>query len=1077
MANKSMGTLGINLVVNTGSFEEGSTRAERALDKLTSSLSRQKSQFQSLVDQIDPVSAAINKLERAQESLGKQYLSGNIDAGKYNQYTNAITNLKNEVYATNSAFSSQLVEFNKVVNQIDPALAKMNSLDAAQQQLKAGFGEGFINEAEFNRLNGMLEQTRAQLNGSAKEAEQFAKALELQKSKLEAVISQVDPLAASLGRLDAMQDQLNQGLSMGLIDDTAYKNYSNVIGNMREEVLVTNSAFGAQQREFSALVSQIDPLTSRMDQVRTMQEKLQTGFKAGLVDEAEFNRLNGILNQTQLELSGVSTKFDKNGLSAKQMQAALRGVPAQFTDIAVSLQAGQNPLTVFLQQGGQLKDMFGGVGPAAKALGGYVLSLINPVTTLAAGVGVLAFAYYKGSIEQDHFRNNLILTGNTAGTTSEQMVQMARNLDAIEGTQRQASAALAEIAKTGKFTGDQMEMVGKAALQMQNTTGKAMADTIAEFAKLAKDPAKNIAELNEKYNFLTADIYEQIAALQDQGREQEASTLAMQAYADAVDQRTNEINQNLGLIESAWKGIKNAASEAWDAILDVGRTDTLKDKLAEIDEQLALAIASQSGGGTLSWMVGSPDQGYIDNLKKQRNELLAQLDLEESKAQMQAEAAKIAADAIKAQQEISKVTEQTKTNEEKRAAAIKDYYNNLDKIREGLAAAGKDESESEFFNPEKIARDIKVIEEKFKDSNKAITNGAAQQMIQRLREQEAALNAQLNQEQKIGEARRELIKFDQKIADLKNKGILTASEKSLLAESEILRAQLEKNAAIEDEITAKAESLRLTSLQQSLMAEISRDAERYQDLLNAFGKGDKQLAKLQDRQKIEREYERDLERLSKRQKELTEESYKAELEMLNQQLAEKLALHEGHYIALAELEGDWTNGAMSAMQNYIDNAKDIAGQTQDIFTSMFSSLEDSVLEFVKTGEFSIRDLMASIAEDVIRMLIRIGIQKAANFAMDKLFGAAAATGYVASVTGQATAMNFMAGLNAFASTAAIPIVGPALAPGAMAAALAISAPLATGAIAAASASLAGMAHDGLDYIPQEGTWLLDKGER
>ena len=50
------------------------------------------------------------------------------------------------------------------------------------------------------------------------------------------------------------------------------------------------------------------------------------------------------------------------GISDKQTAAALRGVPAQFTDIIVSLQGGQAPLTVLLQQGGQLKDMFGGAG-------------------------------------------------------------------------------------------------------------------------------------------------------------------------------------------------------------------------------------------------------------------------------------------------------------------------------------------------------------------------------------------------------------------------------------------------------------------------------------------------------------------------------------------------------------------------------------------------------------------------------------------------------------------------------------------------------------------------------------------
>ncbi len=96
------------------------------------------------------------------------------------------------------------------------------------------------------------------------------------------------------------------------------------------------------------------------------------------------------------------------GMSTKAYTSALRGVPAQFTDIAVSLQGGMNPFTVLLQQGGQLKDMFGGVGPAARALGGYIIGLVNPYTVLAAAVAGVGVAYYKGSQETEEFRNAVV---------------------------------------------------------------------------------------------------------------------------------------------------------------------------------------------------------------------------------------------------------------------------------------------------------------------------------------------------------------------------------------------------------------------------------------------------------------------------------------------------------------------------------------------------------------------------------------------------------------------------------------------------------------------------------------------
>jgi phage-related minor tail protein len=116
------------------------------------------------------------------------------------------------------------------------------------------------------------------------------------------------------------------------------------------------------------------------------------------------------------------------GVSAAQTAAALRQVPAQFTDIITSISAGQSPITVLLQQGGQLKDAFGGAGAAARALGGYVLGLINPFTVAAVAVGALALAYERGDAESREFQRTLILTGNAAGTTADRLSQVSAEI-------------------------------------------------------------------------------------------------------------------------------------------------------------------------------------------------------------------------------------------------------------------------------------------------------------------------------------------------------------------------------------------------------------------------------------------------------------------------------------------------------------------------------------------------------------------------------------------------------------------------------------------------------------------------
>ena len=95
----------------------------------------------------------------------------------------------------------------------------------------------------------------------------------------------------------------------------------------------------------------------------------------------------------------------------------MRGVPAQITDIVVGLQGGQAPMTVLLQQGGQLKDMFGGIVPAVRALGTTALGLVNPFTVAGGVAAMLALAYKQGSAEADEFRRAIVMSGNAAGTS------------------------------------------------------------------------------------------------------------------------------------------------------------------------------------------------------------------------------------------------------------------------------------------------------------------------------------------------------------------------------------------------------------------------------------------------------------------------------------------------------------------------------------------------------------------------------------------------------------------------------------------------------------------------------------
>lgn len=302
------------------------------------------------------------------------------------------------------------------------------------------------------------------------------------------------------------------------------------------------------------------------------------------LDASKIGPYIAALRQAEQEAEALARANARTGLSAKEMAFALRGVPAQFTDIFTSLASGQRPLTVLLQQGGQLKDMFGGIGGAAKALGGYIVGLINPFTLTIAAVAGLGYAFYAGRKEFEEYQKALILTGNAAGTTAGQLAGMAEKVAASSGaTKGLAAEALAGLANTGKVAAGNLSLVAEAAIKMQRAAGVPLAETIKQFEELGQEPVKASEKLNEKTNYLTESIYRQIKALEDQGRVSEAAALAQKAYADAMNERMPQLIENLGWVEKLWRGITSETKRAGDAIAGIGRPTTTDARIKELE--------------------------------------------------------------------------------------------------------------------------------------------------------------------------------------------------------------------------------------------------------------------------------------------------------------------------------------------------------------------------------------------------------------------------------------------------------------------------------------------------------------
>lgn len=686
---------------------------------------------------------------------------------------------------------------NKLRAVIDPVGAAIDTVGRRFTELKKYFDKGLIDEEEFRSLSKMLNDTTDELSGVAQAQREAEKASKLAAAQQEAqadafqrMLDKIDPLAAALRNLEQQQSELNTAFKSGAINTSQYDAYSKKLQDTRREVTgeaqaerEAAKAHDEQANALRRLEAQIDPVGEAFRRLNEQQRQLDTAKTSGMLSPLAYDRLNSKLAESRDALEKTQAQLGKTGQSAAQTANAMRMIPAQMTDIIVGLSTGQSPFMVLMQQGGQLKDMFGGIGPAIKGVGGYVLGLINPVTLAAAAVGVLGLAYYKGSQEQDEFYKSLTLGGNLVGKTSGQLADMAARVSVAANTTTGAAAStLNQLVSSGKVVDDSLERVTTAIVKISDATGIATEKLVSDFNDIAADPVAAITKLNDQYHFLTLATYNQIKALQDEGNQQDAARVATDAYANAMQQRANDIHQNLGLLESAWDSLGKTAKGAWDAMLNIGREQTLTDKLATLNENIAEAQKGQKDGGF--WNSFSARFTNLPEMIKQRDFLESVANLQGDVTKGQAKAKEAEQQRIKTQQEADRVNQQYLSNADKRNKAIKQQSEFL---KAGAITA------------EQYAKNVSRINEMYKDpkapKQKAYTEDAATRLLDQINQQTAAMQSQLDASDKLNSATQARVKFEQQIADLKSKTQLTADQKSILSRSdEILQAYKQQEA-------------------------------------------------------------------------------------------------------------------------------------------------------------------------------------------------------------------------------------------------------------------------------------------
>lgn len=264
--------------------------------------------------------------------------------------------------------------------------------------------------------------------------------------------------------------------------------------------------------------------------------------------------------------------------ATRQAQARSAQLAPQVTDIVTGLAGGQNPLLVAIQQGGQLRDIFGGTGNAVRAL----MGLFTPLRIAIGGaLGVATLfgkAFFDAKGDVDELNRSIAVTGNTAATTGGQLNAQARQIaEAQRVSVASVREVIAELARSGQFSSATMGTATRAAAAFGKASGQSALEAQKIFDGMASGVATWAAKVNQQYNFITAAQYERIRALEAEGRQQEAMRVALENFAATMEQR---VTPSTNALERAWQGVGRAISGAWDSFKRTFEDETPEDRIA-----------------------------------------------------------------------------------------------------------------------------------------------------------------------------------------------------------------------------------------------------------------------------------------------------------------------------------------------------------------------------------------------------------------------------------------------------------------------------------------------------------------
>ncbi|EPO7180211.1 TPA: phage tail tape measure protein [Escherichia coli] len=689
----------------------------------------------------------------------------------------------------------------------------------------------------------------------------------------------------------------------------------------------------------------------------------------------------------------------KAGISVGQYKAAMRTLPAQFTDIATQLAGGQNPWLILLQQGGQVKDSFGGMIPMFRGLAGAITLPMVGVTSLAVATGALAYAWYQGDSTLSEFNKTLVLSGNQAGLTADRMLTLSRAGQAAGLTFNQAGESLAALVNAGVRGGEQFDAINQSVARFASASGVEV-DKVAEaFGKLTTDPTSGLMAMARQFRNVTAEQIAYVAQLQRSGDEAGALQAANDIATKGFDEQTRRLKENMGTLETWADKTGKAFKSMWDAILDIGRPESSADMLASAQKAFDEAdkkwqwyqSRSQRRGKTSSFRANL--QGAWDDRENARLGLAAatlQSDMEKAgelaardRAERESSQLKYTGEAQKAYERLLTPLEKYTARQEELNKALKDGkilqadYNTL------MALAKKD-----YESTQKKPSGVKVSAgERQEDRAHAAMLALETELL--------TLEKHAGANEKISQQRRDLWKAENQYVVLKEaatKRQLSEQEKSLLAHEKETLEYKRQLADLGDKVEHQK---RLNELaQQAARFEQQQSAKQAAISAKARGLTDRQAQRESEEQRLRDVYGDNPDALAK-----------ATSALKNTWSAEE------------QLRGSWMAGLKSGWGEWAESATDSFSQVKSAATQTFDGIAQNLAAMLTGSEQNWRGFTRSVLSMLTEIFLKqamVGIVGRIGSAIGGAFGGGASASTGTAI--QAAAANFHFATGGFTGT-------------------------------------------------------------